>query len=284
MHPRRVGVLVTVAALTAGLSACGGGEKTYSSVVEKAKETKKLVIGVKVDQPALGLKKPDGTMEGFDVDVARYIAKELGVPESGITWKETISKNREPFIQQGQVDLVLATYSILPERKEKVTFGGPYVVAHQDIMVRGDDTSITKVDDIKGKRICQASGSNSYKRITDPPPNGRAIETQLVPAGSYGECMERLKGKTLDAVTTDDLILAGFAGQGGGTFKILGDPFTDEKYGVGMKKGDTATCNAVNAAIAKMYQDGTGQTLAKKWFGSAQGLTLPTAAPPAEGC
>ncbi|GII89908.1 glutamate ABC transporter substrate-binding protein [Sinosporangium siamense] len=284
MQPRRIGALVAVAALTASLAACGGGETTYASVVDKAKGAKKLVIGVKFDQPALGLKKQDGTVEGFDVDVAKYVAKELGVPENAITWKETISKNREPFIQQGQVDLVFATYSILPERKEKVTFGGPYIVAHQDIMVRGDDAAITKVEDLKDKRICQASGSNSYKRITDPPPNGKDIKSQLVPAGTYAECVERLKGKTLDAVTTDDLILAGFAGQGGGTFKILGTPFTDEKYGVGMKKDDKATCNAVNAAITKMYQDGTAQSLAKKWFGSAQGLQLPTAAPAFEGC
>ncbi|MEO3783108.1 glutamate ABC transporter substrate-binding protein [Actinocorallia sp. B10E7] len=280
---RRIALTLAAFALGAtALSACGGGDSS-TGLVDKAKNDKKLTIGVKIDQPALGVKKPDGSMEGFDVDVARYIAEKLGVPESGITWKETISANREPFLQQGQVDLVVATYSILDERKEKVTFGGPYIVAHQDIMVRGDDTSITKVEDLKGKRICQASGSNSYKRITDPAPNGRGISAKLVPAGAYSECITKLKGGTLDAVTTDDLILAGFASQGG-DFKILGTPFTDEKYGVGMKKGDTKGCEAVNDAITEMYKDGTAAQLLSKWFGNAKGLQLPTEAPALEGC
>jgi glutamate transport system substrate-binding protein len=281
---RRFALALAALALgTTSLAACGGDSEA-SSLVEKAKNDKKLTIGVKIDQPGLGLKKPDGTMEGFDVDVARYIAEKLGVPESGITWKETISANREPFIQQGQVDLVVATYSILDERKQKVTFAGPYIVAHQDIMLRADDTSVTQVEDLKGKRICQASGSNSYKRITDPAPNGQGISAKLVAAGSYSECVTRLAGKTLDAVTTDDLILAGFAGQGGGDFKILGTPFTDEKYGVGMKKGDVESCEAVNDAITEMYKDGTATQLLQKWFGSAEGLQLPTAAPAFEGC
>jgi glutamate transport system substrate-binding protein len=282
---RRIALALAALALgSTALSACGGDGGGADNLVDKAKNDKKLTIGVKMDQPGLGVKKPDGTMEGFDVDVARYIADKLGVPESGITWKETISANREPFIQQGQVDLVVATYSILDERKEKVTFAGPYIVAHQDIMVRKDDTSITKVEDLKDRRICQASGSNSYKRITDPAPNGRNIQAKLVPAGSYSECVTKLDGKTLDAVTTDDLILAGFAAQGGGNYKILGTPFTEEKYGVGMKKGDVKGCEAVNEAITSMYQDGTAANLLEKWFGSTEGLQLPTEAPAFEGC
>ncbi|ROO83602.1 amino acid ABC transporter substrate-binding protein (PAAT family) [Actinocorallia herbida] len=280
---RRIGLALAAFALGAtALSGCGGDDGA-TDLVSKAKDEKKIKVGIKFDQTAIGVKKPDGSVEGFDVDVAKYVAGKLGVPESGIEWVETISANREPFLMQGQVDMVVATYSILPERKEKVTFAGPYVIAHQDIMVRGDDTSITKVEDLKGKRICQASGSNSYKRITDPPPNGKEIDAELVPAGSYSECITKLTGGTLDAVTTDDFILAGFASQGG-SFKILGSPFTDEKYGIGIKKGDVASCEAINTAVGEMYSDGTAAELLKKWFGSAEGLELPTAVPPAEGC
>ncbi|MCD0453578.1 glutamate ABC transporter substrate-binding protein [Actinocorallia sp. API 0066] len=280
---RRIVMALAALALGASTLAACGGDDSASDLATRAKESKKIKVGIKFDQTALGVKKPDGTVEGFDVDVAKYVAGKLGVPESGIEWIETISANREPFIQQGQVDMVVATYSILPERKEKVTFAGPYIVAHQDIMVRGDDASITKVEDLKDKRICQASGSNSYKRITDPPPNGRDIPAKLVPAGSYSECIAKLSGNTLDAVTTDDLILAGFASQGG-DFKILGTPFTDEKYGIGIKKGDVATCEAINTALSEMYSDGTATQLLQKWFGTAKGLQLPTAVPPAEGC
>ena len=176
-------------------------------------------------------------------------------------------------------------YSITDGRKQKVTFAGPYVVAHQDTMVRADSKDISKATDLEGKRICQVAGSNSYKRITNLPPDGKlGLNVQLVGAANWSECVAKLSGNNLDAVTSDDLLLAGFAAQGGGSFRILGDPFTDEKWGVGLRKGDIVTCQAVNAAIAKMYSDGTARQLLDKWFGKSTGLTLPTSAPPAEGC
>ena len=146
-----------------------------------------------------------------------------------------------------------------------MTFGGPYIIAHQDTMVRADDSRITKATDLEGKRICQAAGSNSYKRITDPPPDGQLdLDAQLVGAANYSECVAKLAGNNLDAVTTDDLILAGFAKQGGGNFKILGDPFTDEKYGVGLKKGDIKTCEAVNTGDQEDVQRRHRQAAARQ--------------------
>jgi ABC-type amino acid transport/signal transduction systems, periplasmic component/domain len=299
MRVRRLAMALTaVGALTLGLTACGGGDSGGDtsaaagdgSVVDKIKNTKRVVVGTKWDQPALGLKSGAGEPEGFDVDVAKYVIKELaGGEDVDIEWKESASSNREAFLANGTVDIIFATYSITEERKGKVTFGGPYIVAHQDTMVRADANDITKATDLAGKRICQAAGSNSYKRITDPPPDGQLdLDAELVGAANYSECVAKLAGNNLDAVTTDDLILAGFAMQdaqrGGGNFKILGDPFTDEKYGVGLKKGDTKTCEAVNAAIKKMYEDGTAKQLLDKWFGKTQGLTLPTEAPEPEGC
>ncbi|GIH68685.1 glutamate ABC transporter substrate-binding protein [Sphaerimonospora thailandensis] len=290
MRVRRIGAVLGVAAMVVGLAACGS-DKTYDSVADKVKDAKKIVVGTKWDQPGLGLKDPaKGEPEGFDVEVAKYVVKELaGGQDVDIEWKESASSNREAFLANGTVDLIVASYSITESRKEKVTFGGPYIVAHQDVMVRGDDTGIAKPEDLAGKRICQAAGSNSYKRITDPPPDGALdLDAELVGAATYSECVNKLGGNNLDAVTTDDLILAGFATQaaeqGGASFKILGKPFTDEKYGVGLKKGDTKTCEAVNAAITKMYQDGTIQQLFSKWFGKAQGLSAPTAAPAFEPC
>jgi glutamate transport system substrate-binding protein len=296
MRVRRFAMALTAAsALTLGLAACGGGDSGGGdtaatagdgSLVDKIKNSKRVVVGTKWDQPGLGLKAGAGEPEGFDVDVAKYIVKELaGGQDVDIEWKESASSNREAFLANGTVDIIFASYSITEERKGKVTFGGPYIIAHQDTMVRADSADINKATDLAGKRICQAAGSNSYKRITEPPPDGQLnLDAELVGAANYSECMAKLSGNNLDAVTTDDLILAGFAAQGGGNFKILGDPFTDEKYGVGLKKGDTKTCEAVNAAIAKMYSDGTAKTLLDKWFGKTQGLQLPTEAPPAEGC
>ncbi|MEV0591018.1 glutamate ABC transporter substrate-binding protein [Nonomuraea cavernae] len=285
MHMRRMGAALSIAALVAGLAACGGGDESYSTVVDKVQGAGKIVVGTKWDQPSLGLKK-GAEPEGFDVDVAKALVKELaGGKDVEIEWKESASSNREPFLANGTVDLVVATYSITEERKGKVTFGGPYVIAHQDVMVRKDDTSINTPQDLKGKKICKAAGSNSYKRITEGPPDGElGLDATTVDAANYSECVQKLTGSNLDAVTTDDLILAGFAKQAGGNFKVLGQGFTDEKYGVGLKKGDTKTCEAVNTAVKKLWDNGTMKQLLDKWFGGIDGLKVSEAAPPAEGC
>ncbi|POM24386.1 ABC transporter glutamine-binding protein GlnH precursor [Actinomadura rubteroloni] len=288
MRLRRFGALIGAAtALSMAVTACGSdSEKTDAkSVVQKAKDSKKITIGIKYDQPALGLKKPDGTFEGFDVDVARYIAKQLGVPESGITFKEARSENRESFLGGGQVDLVVATYSITDARKQQITFGGPYYIAHQDTMVRADDNTIAKPQDLKGKKLCKAAGSNSFRRVTEPPPDGKLNikGVNLVDASGYSECAAKLKTGAVDAVSTDDLILAGFASQQKGSFKVINQPFTDEKYGVGIRKGDTETCKAVDDAITKMYSDGTAKTLLDKYFGGT-GLKPTTTVPQFDAC
>jgi glutamate transport system substrate-binding protein len=284
MRVRHLGVAVTVLAVaTASLSGCGS--KKAGSVVDKAKNDKKLTIGVKFDQPGIGLKKPDGTVEGFDVDVAKYIAGKLGVPEKGITWKETISANRESFLQNGSDDMVIASYSITAARLPRVTFGGPYVVPHQDILVRGNDTSIKTFADLKGKRVCQVSGSNSWKNLTEGTNKfNQKVAVKLVPANAYEECITKLKGGSLDAVSTDNTILAGYAAREGSSVKVDNVPFTDEKYGVGLKKGDTKTCTAVNKAITDMYADGTAKKLIDKWF-TPEHLQFDTSKPPAfQGC
>ncbi|REE99260.1 glutamate ABC transporter substrate-binding protein [Thermomonospora umbrina] len=288
MRARQFAAVAMAAALALGAAACGSDsekkEAESKPLAQRAKESGKLVVGIKFDQPALGLKKPDGTYEGFDVDVARYVAKELGVQASGITFKEARSENRESFLASNQVDIIFATYSITDSRKPKVTFGGPYYVAHQDTMVLADNKDITKATDLKGKKLCRAAGSNSWRRITDPPPDGKLnIDAELVDATGYSDCVAKLKSGSLDAVTTDDLILAGFANQQKGAFKVISDPFTDEKYGVGLKKGDLETCEAVNKALTKMYSDGTAQQLLQKHFGGT-GLKFTTTVPQFEGC
>lgn len=280
MRVSRIGIaLAAVAALGISVAGCGA-KASSSSVVDKAKKDKKITIGVKYDQPGLGLKLPNGQLDGFDVATGKYIAAKLGVPESGITWKETTSANRETYLQQGQVDLVIASYSIIPERMKKVTFAGPYYVAHQDTMVRKDDNSMKTVKDLKGKRLCQVAGSNSWKRVTQ---DEKVPDVKLVPASAYEECVTKLAGKTIDALSTDDLILAGYSAANPGKFKLLNDPFTNEQYGVGIRKGDKKTCEAVNKAITQYYSDGTAQKNLDKYYGKT-GLKLGNKVPKFVGC
>jgi glutamate transport system substrate-binding protein len=264
------GAVLAAAAL---LPACGLGAQEEPSIADK----ESLVIGVKEDQPALGVRRPDGTYEGFDVDVATYIAGRLGIPQSRLTFRTTNSSVREDALAKGTVDMIVATYSITAKRKMKVTFGGPYYVAHQDTFVRADAAAIKDVRDLKGKRICEVTGSNSWRRVIEE----RKVAAKPVTVNTYGACMDALAAGRLDAVSTDDLILAGFAtGRPG---RMINAPFTDEKYGVGLKKGDLKGCEEVNRAITAMYQDGTAQRLLTKWFGKS-GLKLTTSVPQFEGC
>ncbi|MFD0856724.1 glutamate ABC transporter substrate-binding protein [Actinomadura adrarensis] len=277
MRVRKVGMaLAGLAIASMSLAACA--EEEAASVADKDK----LIIGVKYDQPSLGLKTGSG-VEGFDIDVAKYIAGKMGVSESDIEFKETKSANRESFLANGTVDMVIATYSITEARKPKVTFAGPTVVTHQDIMVRADDTSITKLADLKGKKVCAVAGSNSWKNITEGPNKQNVkVAAETVPAQGYDDCMTKLKGKSLDAISTDATILAGFVNREGSAFKVVNSPFTDERYGVGLKKGDLKACEEINKAISAMYDDGTAKKLWDKWFGKAGLPFEPKPAP--EGC
>jgi glutamate transport system substrate-binding protein len=151
-------------------------------------------------------------------------------------------------------------------------------------MVRAGDTSIRRTSDLRGKRICLAEGSNSYRRIVDPPPDGKLdLPARLVNAANYSDCVRKLAADQLDAVSTENLILAGFAQQDPGRFRLLNEPISYENWAVGLKKGDTETCEAVNRAIARMWQDGTTTRLLRKWFGRTN-LDLPSALPRPAGC
>ena len=237
---RRALAALAAVACTMSLAACG------------ADESGKIRIGIKFDQPGLGFKK-SGTYVGFDVDVAKYVAKKLGYSEDEIVWKEAPSKQREAMLQNGDVDMILATYSITDERKNAVSFAGPYFVAGQDLLVRKDDHSINGPEDLNGKRLCSVTGSTSAATVKEK----FASEVQLMEQPGYAECATALFSGIVDAVTTDDIILAGLASASRGKLRVVGKPFTQEYYGVGIKKGDTALAKKINAAITEMIKDGS---------------------------
>ncbi|MFG1704331.1 glutamate ABC transporter substrate-binding protein [Nonomuraea sp. M3C6] len=262
----------TFAVIALAATACGGGQESYASVVDKAKNDKKLVIGVKADQPGLGLRTPDGAFAGFDIEVAKYVAKALGVEPKDITFKETVSANREAFIEQGQVDMVVATYSITDARKQKVSFAGPYFVAGQDLLVRADDAALTGPETLNGKKLCSVAGSTPAQKVKTE----YAKEVQLQEERTYSACVDRVLGGQLDAITTDNVILAGYAAQHAGKLKVVGKTFSTEKYGIGLKKDDTAGRNAVNDALTKMFTDGSWKKALEGSVG-ASGFPVPAA-------
>jgi glutamate transport system substrate-binding protein len=226
-----------------------------TGVVGKANRDKKLVIGVKSDQPGLGL-QTGNRYEGFDIEIAKIVAKGLGVDAANIEWKPTVSANREPFIQQGTVDLVVATYTINDDRKTKVSFAGPYYVAGQDLLVRANNTTITGPGSLDGKKVCSVTGSTPAKRIQTEHP-----KAQLQLFDVYSKCVEALAAGSVDAVSTDDIILAGYAAQAqySGKFKVIGKPFSTEPYGIGLKKDDKLSCERINQVLAAAAKDGRYQ-------------------------
>jgi glutamate transport system substrate-binding protein len=232
----------------------------------------KLIVGIKFDQPGLGLKNPDGSFSGFDVEVAKYVAKNLGVPESGIEFKESKSAEREGLIERGEVDYIVATYSITDTRKQKINFAGPYFVAHQDLLVKADNADITGPEAMDGKALCSVTGSTPAQKVKEK----YAKTVGLQEYGTYSECVEALRTGTIDAVTTDDVILAGFAAQSPGDFKLVGKGFSDENYGIGLKKGDTEGTAALNAAIKKMVSDGSWKKALESTVGPS-GYKIPAA-------
>lgn len=211
----------------------------------------KVIIGIKFDQPGLGLKNGDA-FEGFDVEVARYVAKELGYTD--VEFKESPSAQRETLLQSDQVKMIFATYSITDDRKQKVDFAGPYFIAGQDLLVTADNTDITGPESLNGKKLCSVVGSTSAKKIQEK----FADQVQLQEFDTYSKCVGAL-GSAIDAVTTDNVILAGFAAQDqyAGKLKVVGNTFSEERYGVGIKKGDTKLCTAINEALVKMVEDGS---------------------------
>jgi glutamate transport system substrate-binding protein len=262
----RAKLIIALAVTASALTACGSSSDT---VADKAKNDKKLVIGIKTDQPGLGLQTPQG-YSGFDVDVANYVAKKLGADK--VEFKKTTSDIREQSIVQGDVDMVIATYSISDDRKKKVSFAGPYLVTGQDILVKAGNTAITGEDSLKDKTTCASSGSNSPARLAEKFGGTKDVandwgKKHLKLLNGYGACLPLLESGDVDAVSTDATILAGFAAQSPGKFKIVGKPFSTEKYGIGLKLDDKKSRDAINDALDAMFKDGSWKAAIQKNFG-----------------
>jgi glutamate transport system substrate-binding protein len=212
-----------------------------------------ITIGTKYDQPGFGLLNPSGTPEGFDVEIGKLIAAKLGIPEDGITYVETVSANRESFLQNGQADIVVATYTINDKRKEVVDFAGPYYEAGQDIMVaKGNPDGIAGPEDLAGKNVCSVEGSTPAENIRTNYP-----EATLTLFDVYSKCADALTNGQVDAVTTDNVILTGLVAGNPEGFELVGNPFTEEPYGIGLTKGDTEFRTFLNDTLEESFEDGS---------------------------
>jgi glutamate transport system substrate-binding protein len=267
---RWLAALAICAAVLAG-AACGGDDDDGGGSREPAAEAPafpagttmariqergRLIVGTKFDQPLFGLKNPtNDEIEGFDVEIAELIAEGIfgeGAAEGKVRFVETPSKVRETVIRQGRVDIVVATYTINDERKQQVDFAGPYYVAGQDIMVRADEEGIASVEDLNGRRVCSAQGSTSIENIREQAPEADLSITFDL----YSLCAEALRDGRVDAVSTDNGILAGLVQASEGELKLVEAPFTEEPYGIGLRKGDDAFRAFLNDRLEEIVESG----------------------------
>lgn len=276
-------LVAATAALALSLSACGGtgggasptsteqapykvadnvsisGSPTFDAI----KSSGKVRIGVKQDQPGLGFKDAaTGEYTGFDIEIAKWIAASLGISKDKIEFKPIPSANRESAITNGDIDYYVGTYSITDKRKQLIDFAGPYFVTGQGLLVKKDNSTINSEKDLSGKNVCSATGSTPIQNIKANFPGTKTTEFD-----TYSQCVEALKSGQVDAVTTDQAILLGYAAQEPDSLKVVGQPFTVEKYGVGLKKGDTALRQFVNKTFTdggtvwqKLYDQTLGQS------------------------
>jgi len=283
--------LATAGAVLAGCSSDAGNQAEdaadNSAAVEtdatfeagttmaRLNEAGAITIGTKYDQPGFGLLNPSGKPEGFDVEIGKIIAAKLGIPEDGITFVETVSANREPFIQNGQADIVVATYTINDKRKEVVDFAGPYYEAGQDIMVaKGNPEKIEGPDDLAGKNVCSVEGSTPAENIRTNYP-----AATLTLFDVYSKCADALTNGQVDAVTTDNVILTGLVAGNPDGFELVGNPFTKEPYGIGLKKGDQAFRDFINDTLEESFEDGSWADAWDATAGAISGTEAPE--PPA---
>ncbi len=213
----------------------------------------KIKIGVKIDQPGIGYQAPgEDTPSGIDIEMGKILAGALGIGEDDIEWIETVSDNREPFLKNGTVDLVIASYSITDERRQEVGQAGPYYVTGQQLLVREEDKDkITGPDDLANVKVCSVEGSTSLARVEDE------YGAEPVPFATYSECVEQLQNETVDVVTTDGAILLGYAAEDPDNLEVVGDPFSEERYGIGYAKDAEGMCEFINATLEEAFDDGT---------------------------
>ena len=290
MRFTRTKALVAATGLALSLAACGDagedseGVDVQAEEVEEGKfeegsrmaelaEAGEITIGVKYDQPGLGFKDASADVpSGFDVEIAKLLVADLGIDPSSdaVTWEETISDNREPYLEAGRVDLVLASYSITDERRQIVGQTGPYLLTGQQVLVSAD-SDITGIADLEGEEVCSVSGSTSLENV-------EAEGAVGAPADTYSQCAEDVLNGSVEAMSTDGAILLGLAAQTEGELKVVGEEFSEERIGVGYSLESPEMCEWINGVLEESFENGDWEAAFQATLG---GDDVETPEPPA---
>ncbi|MCY9141340.1 transporter substrate-binding domain-containing protein [Peribacillus frigoritolerans] len=238
----------------------GGGKGKEEDVLAQVKEKDKIVFGVKNDTRLFGLKNPStGEVEGFDIDIAKALAAEILGDENKVEFKEVTSKTRMALLNNGDIDAIVATMTITEDRKKEVDFTDVYFDAGQSLLVKkGSD--IKGIDSLKGKKVLAVKGSTSSINIREKAPEAQVLEFE-----NYSEAFAALKSGQGDALTTDDSILYGMADEDP-SYELVGGTFTEEPYGIAVKKGNAEFVEELNKALKSLKDSGKYDEIHDKWI------------------
>ncbi|PGZ98061.1 glutamine ABC transporter substrate-binding protein [Bacillus pseudomycoides] len=252
------------------LAGCGNKKEETKEAVKNEKETVidqikkrgKLVVGVKYDTNLFGLKNPaTGKVEGFDIDIAKALAKKILGDENKLELKEVTSKTRIQMLKNGDIDAIVATMTITEERKKEVDFSDVYFKAGQSLLVK-KGSGIKDIADVKkGVKVLAVKGSTSTNNIRAKAPEATVLEFE-----NYSEAFTALKAGQGDVLTTDNAILYGMEKQDA-NYEVVGKIFTDEPYGIAVRKGETELTKVINELLKEMKASGEYDKLYEKWIG-----------------
>ncbi|MDG4656248.1 transporter substrate-binding domain-containing protein [Ectobacillus antri] len=266
---KKVFLFTLVACMLAALIGCSSEKKSAkettaepTNALEQIKKRGKVVVGVKYDTNLFGLKNPSsGKVEGFDIDIAKALAKEILGDEKKVELKEVTSKTRIPMLKNGDIDMIIATMTITEERKKEVDFSDVYFKAGQALLVKKGSKIKSVVDIKKGMKVLAVKGSTSSQNIRQKSPDATVLEFE-----NYSEAFQALKAGQGDALTTDNAILFGMQKQDS-NYVIAGDIFTDEPYGIAVKKDEVELLKVINDFLKKYQSSGQYDKLYEKWMG-----------------
>lgn len=235
------------------------------SAIDAIRARGRLVVGLDPGSNLFSFRDPTtGALDGFDVDIAKELARDLlGNPEL-IEYRILGSADRERALQEHTVDVVVKTMTITCERRQRVTFSTSYLQAHQRVLTT-HDSGIGGLTDLAGRRVCVVRGTTSLDRIRRQQP---AASILTVP--SWADCLVVLQQRQVEAVSTDDTVLAGLAVQDPAT-EVVGPNLSTEQYGIGIAQGADDLVRFVNGTLERIRNDGTWNRLYRRWLAAALG-------------
>jgi putative glutamine transport system substrate-binding protein len=229
--------------------------------VDAIKKRGVIKIGVKYDAPPFGSLNPQtNQVTGFDVDVARAIAKKIFGSPDKVELVQVKSDNRIPLVQNGDIDAFVATATITPARMKTIDFSNVYYRAGQSLLVK-KGSPVKTYKDLDGKGVCSVQGSTPEQTIRRLVPKANVVTFE-----TYPECLTALRGGRVDAVTTDNVILGGFQAQDPNNLELVGGLFTFEPYGIGIRKGNASLTKAINETLADLKKSGEYAKLHQNWL------------------